>query len=242
MTKYSVNDRVIFTRDGTRQRGRVTKVLPHARRVVTDSGRRLEVSVRRLQRSPDRALILETRLDRSLKSPREYAHMMERWLSAYGIDAVHEKVHTVEDMRHFLRREGQNVATRFVHIIGHGTDDPGARTAKLSLTFEDLDLAEQADVFAGLEGKILIFSCCEIGADHRALETVRNVSGAAAVIAYRVTVDDWYTNLAEALLYQLFIKTGLSPHSVVEKVCGLLDEMGARVSDLITRKPVLVCA
>ena len=242
MSKFDVKERVIFTREGAWHRGRVTGVLPQARRVVTDSGRHLEVPVRRLRPSPDRALILETRLDRSLRSSREYAPMMQRWLDAYGIEALHEKVHTVEDLRHFLHREGKNAVTRFVHIIGHGTDEPGSRTAKLHLTFEKLDLAKQADVFVGLVGKILIFSCCEVGADRRALETVQEASGAAAVIAYRVTVDDWYTNLAEALLYQFFVNTALSPGRVVEKVVRLLDEMGARVSGQITRKPVLVCA
>jgi len=241
MGKFEVNERVIFVRDGVRCRGRVTKVLPQARRIVTDSGNRLEVSVRRLHRSPDRVLILETRLERSLRSSREYAPMLERWLSAYGIEALHEKVHTVEDIRRFLRREGKNVATRFVHIIGHGTDEPGSGSAWLHLTFEKLDLVKQANVFAGLDGKIIIFSCCEIGADRRAMETVRSESGAAAVIAYRVTVDDWYTNLAEALLYQYFVCTSLSPQHVVKRVSEILDEMGARVSGQITRKAVLVC-
>jgi len=37
MTKYGANERVIFQVSGQRLRGKVTQVLPQARRVVTDT-------------------------------------------------------------------------------------------------------------------------------------------------------------------------------------------------------------
>ena len=219
MPKFNRDARVIFEHKGAKHRGKVTGVKSHARRIVTDSGKRMEIPVRRLKHSPDRALILETRLDRSLKSKRTYGPMLTQWLSAYGVEALYERVHTVEALRQFLRREGRNIATRFVHISGHGSDEPGIGTASLHLTFESLDLGKQADVFAGLDEKVIIFSCCEIGADRRVMETIKEASAAAGVIGYRVDVDDHYANLAEVMLFDRLINDpGMSPAKAVELV------------------------
>ena len=241
MAEFEKNARVVFQLNGKQQRGRVTRVLPKWRRIVTDSGKRLRVSVRRLRSSPDRVLILETRLDRGLRSERAYGPMMQRWLSAYNVVALYERVHTVEGMRRFLRREGKNIATRFIHIMGHGVDEAGHGTATLRLTFDTLDLTKQADVFAGLDEKIIIFSCCELGGDLPALRAVKKASGAATVIAYRVGVEDWYTNLTEALIYDRLLWTNRPPHKVVRQVINLLERENIRLHLKITRKPVLVC-
>ncbi len=241
MAKFDRNDRVMFRHDGQVHRAKVTQVTPHKRRVVTDSGKRLEVPVRRLRRSPDRVLILEARLDRGLNSPRAYGPMMQQWLYAYDVVALYEKVHTVEAMRRFLRREGKNVTTRFVHIMAHGTDEPGTGTAFIKLTFEKLDLVKDAKVFAGLKGKIIIFSCCEVGADTRAMEAVKEASGAKAIIGYRLPVEDWYTNLTEVLLYDRILSTAWSPKKAVQAVNKALSEAGVRARKRAVRKPVLVC-
>jgi len=77
--KHAKGDRVVFKVDGESHRGRVTQVLRATRRIVTDSGRRLIVPVVRLRRSPDRVLILEGRLDRSLRSSRHENGLADRW-------------------------------------------------------------------------------------------------------------------------------------------------------------------
>lgn len=238
---FDVGSRVIFRLDNRLQRGRVTKVLPQRRRIVTDSGRRVSVPARRLRYSPDRVLILETPLDRALRTTRSYGLMMQQWLAAYGVDALYERVHTIGTVRRFLSREGKNIATRYVHIMGHGFHSGGQAGTYLKLTFERLHLVEQADIFRGLDGKIIIFSCCGLGANRRALEAVKEASGAAGVIAYRVEVEDWYTNLSEALLYDRLLNTNLSPQKAVELVNNLLDWGGIRLQLRITRRPVLVC-
>jgi len=167
--------------------------------------------------------------------------MMQQWLSALNVEALYERVHTVQDIRQFLQRDGRNAATRFVHIMGHGTDDPGPGNATIHLTFESLRLGEEADIFQGLNGKIIIFSCCEIGADLRVLETVKEASGASGVIAYRIAVDDWYTNVAEGLLYERLINTTCTPQTAVRLVSDAMKCLGAKVAGIVTRKPVLVC-
>ena len=55
---FEIGDRVILSRnDGGKERGKVTRILPRLRKIVTDSGRRVEVSVRRLKLSPDKATL-----------------------------------------------------------------------------------------------------------------------------------------------------------------------------------------
>jgi hypothetical protein len=241
MTKFDVNERVIFNHEGAWQRGKVTRIQPKLRRVVTDSGRRLVVPVQRLKLSPDRALILETRLDRNLRSRRAYGPMMQQWLRAFNVEALYEHVHTIEDMHRFLQKEGRNVATRFIHIIGHGIDDSGSGKAALRLTFEKLPLGERADIFAGLVGKVIIFSSCWVGSDRGALRKIKQASGASAVIAYRISVNDWYTNVAEGLLYERLINSPNTPQTAVRLVTEALALLGAKVPGVVTRKPVLVC-
>lgn len=241
MRKFGRGSRVILTVDGRKHRGRVTRELSGKRGVVTDSGKRVTVSVKKLRRSPDRVLLLETRLDRNLKSDRSYGPMMKQWLSAYEIDVLYERVHTVESLRRFLQREGARVETRFIHIMGHGTDEPGEGTATLNLTFENLDLVKRADVFEGLKGKVIIFSCCEIGGDRSAMEAIKKASSAKAIIAYRKWVYDSQTNLCEVLLYDRLIDSTMSPKQIVDSVGQALKDLGIRVGPKGTRKNVLVC-
>lgn len=242
MSGFDRHSRVIFEIDGLKHRGRVTRVLPQRRGVVTDSGNRLVVPVRRLRYSPDRVLILETRLDRTnLRSKRAYGIMMQQWLSAYDIVTLYERIHTIEDLRNFLRREGKNVATRFIQIIGHGTHKPGTSKAIFKLTFGAIDLVENADVFEGLEGKIIILSCCEVGGNRLAMESIKERSGAAAVIAYRRWIYDFHSNLCEAMLFDRLIETRTSPQKAVASVNRALEELEIRLGPPGTRQPVLVC-
>ena len=241
MRKFECNERVIFRFDGVTHRGRVTAVEPKTRRVVTDSGKRLVVPVGSLRTAANRSLILETRLDRNLRSNRTYGPMMQQLLYAFDVEALYERVHTVDSMRRFLRQEGKNPATRFIHVMSHGTVGPKRGTAALHLTFGDLNLVEQADVFKDLPDKILLFSCCQIGQDRGVLERIKEVSKAAAVISYRVDVNDWYTNLAEALLYERLLNSTMSPQRAVKVVGEVLDLMGVKVHGVVTRKPVMVC-
>ena len=157
------------------------------------------------------------------------------------MEALYEKVHTVEAMHRFLDQEGHNIATRFIHIMAHGVDEPGGGTATLHLTFDKLDLYNQADVFAGLEGKVIILSCCEVGADSRVMRRLKKVSGAMAVIGYRLPVDDWYTNLVEALIYERLINSNMRPDKAVKLAIDALELIGAKLEGSEPRKPVLVC-
>ena len=239
MKSYPKGMRVTFDCRGEKLTGRVTRVLDKKRRVVADTGERAEVSVRVLRPALDKVLILESRLERSVRTiKRTYALMLKQLLEAYpGVEVFHERVHSEQDLAHFLKIEGRKRSTRFIHYIGHG-ECQSKNSTLLKLTTEAMNLDERAEIFSGLKGSVIIFSSCEVGANLSTLTHIREVSGAAAVIGYRTEIDDTYTNLAEALLYDRLF-AGVNPHVAVGIVGNGLLRMGIR--PVGTRRPVLVC-
>ena len=244
MTKYSPGDRVIFNDDNrVKRRGRVTKAVSSQQkvRVVTDGGKRLSVPTRRLKPSPDRVLILEGRLDKRLFSKRIYGPMFQQLLYPYNTKALYARVHSTVDLKNFLKQEGKQIGTRIIHILCHGENPVGKKTAYIKLTHEKVDLVEHANIFKGLIGKIIIFSCCEIGNNIKVMRHLKDVSGARAVIGYRKEVYDTYTNIAEILMYDRFIQTVHSPSSNVRQIQEILKELKIEPCEEKVRKPVLVC-
>lgn len=246
MAKNEVGDRVIVTDpvDGERQRGRITSKGHRSRRVMTDTGHIIKVPIGAIKDSQDRVLLLEGRLDRSLASERLYGEMFQKMIYALGKVVRYERVHTKEDLKRFLEREAK-VHVRFIHLMGHGMDCRETGKTRFFTTFEEVDLGDEdviEEVFRGLDGTIIIFSCCEIGANSRILKKIKEVSGAAAVIAYRKEVKDWYTNLVESMLYERFInQPEMKPITVVEKVNAALKVLGVKMEDVKARGPILVC-
>lgn len=242
MKSFDVGERVVFQHDGVRGRGRVTQCLPKKRRIVSDTGRRLTLPLASLTKSKDSVLILEGRLNPNLRSRREYGPAIKQLLSAaYPFEVLHEKVHTREDLRRFIQKDGRSVHNRIIHIICHGgASRPGS--ACLHLTFDEVELMAHLDIFAGLEGKILIFSCCEVGKDQHTLQAIKAASGAAVIVAYRKSVLDPYTVLAELLLYELVLNGGKKPESAVTAVAASLYDLGVQACDGQIKKPVMVYA
>ena len=239
--KHPVGSRVVF-RDGTvERRGRVTAERRALREVFTDAGVTVEAPVKALRATADRVLILEGRLDSDLRSRRIYGPLMRRFLSAYDVEAMYERVHTKEDLRRFLTRHARSAGYRFIHLICHGEDPKGPNSAHLVLTFDKVILPADASIFEKLNEKILIFSCCKIGADKPALMAVKEASGAAAVIAYRRSVYDNYALLAESLFYDQVIERGQTPQRAVERVCKALRDIGCKHLDEKETRPVMVC-
>ena len=244
MAKYSFGDRVIFHDDKKiKHRGRVTKTIPKEKKVkvVTDEGKRFTIPTKRLKYSPDRVLILEGRLDKRLTSKRIYGPMFQQLLYSYNTTALYERVHSIVDLKNFIKQEGRKVETRIIHIMCHGENAPQKNTAYLRLTHEKLDLNQNLNIFEGLNGKVLIFSCCEIGNNLNIMQAIKDVSNAIAVIGYRKEVYDTFTNIAEILLYDRLIETINSPSNVVNQIQIVLKELKIEACEEKVIKPVLVC-
>jgi hypothetical protein len=162
-------------------------------------------------------------------------------MACYGSELLHEKVHTKEDLKAFLRKEGRHEEFRYIHLMAHGANTKGSGRVKLYLTHESFDLVENREIFAGLKGKVIIFSSCELGNDIPAMQAIRDASEAAAVITYRCVVDDYYTNIAELLFYHQLIENDRSPKKAVELVREMLSVGNIKISDQVTRAPVIRC-
>ncbi|MBI5376519.1 MAG: hypothetical protein HZA77_13880 [Candidatus Schekmanbacteria bacterium] len=242
--KFYKGEKVSFVHEGTPYRGVVAGVSGKKRSIATDTGKKLAIFVELLKKAKDSVLILESRLDRSLRSERIYGEMMAQALHAYNIDVIYERVHTRYGFTRFLKEEiNRNKSLRIIHIMSHGRINLKKKTTKLHFTFESLDLDRDAHVFKDLlEGKILIFSSCEVGNNTELLKKILKISKAQAIFAYRVEVEDWYTNIVEFLLYDRIFNTIWSPGKIAERVTSALKTAGIQPEAASSiKRPVLVC-
>lgn len=242
--KYVKGERVRFRHGGEFITGRITEVLPKVRRIVTDRGSRTLIPVRSLRPARDSVLILEARLDRSLRSKRSPGNTLARMLRTYGTRVFYERVHSREDFARFLHEESKKSPDlRFIHLMAHGTASPRIKHARLKLTFEEIDLWEDADFFAGLDGRILFFSSCEVGSNEKVLMHLLDSSRAQAIYAYTKKVEDPYTNLVELLVYDRLFNTTLAPETIAERVYAAVDSLGIRPEGgYRAKRPIFVCA
>jgi len=238
--RFETGDRVVVRQNGTRLGGRVSRVVsPWRYRVVTDENRRLEVPWRELRRGRNNVLILETRLDAALHSQRHSGTFLREFLQSYGVRALYERVHTKRDLEQFLDQARRSPNIPYIHFVAHGSVK---ERSSLLLTFEAVNLHREAGLFRGLDGKLLIFSSCDIGADRVAMGRILEFSRARAIIAYTKEIEDSYSYLAESLLYGLFLDSLLSPVEIVRRVRGALRQIRLRrtTSARETHSP-LVC-
>ncbi len=185
-------------------------------RVRRDLGGRDLVRSRDMKHHYDRVLILEGRLTRNLASRREYANMMQRWLSAYDVKAVHEKVHTIAGLRGFLTHVGRRLTTRVIHITCHGKNEDG--TSTLHLLHENIDLSKDLDGIR-LPGKILLLSCCEVGSNRKVMQHLADELQVDALVAYRRAILDSYANICDALFYEhLFRGSAMRLETGIERI------------------------
>src|SRR2546425_1102584 len=97
-TRLEIDDRVVVRlSDGRRVGGWITGRQGAAYRVVTDAYRRLRVSRRRLTRGRENVLLLESRLDRTLRSYRHQGTFLRELLKPFDTEVLYEKVHTKGD-------------------------------------------------------------------------------------------------------------------------------------------------
>ena len=224
--RFERGARIVVRRDGRRLGGRISRVLsPWRYRVVTDQNRRLEALRRELTRGRNDVLILETRLDAALHSRRHSGTFLREFLDTYGVSALYERVHTKRDLERFLSLARRTPNIPYIHFVAHGSVKERSR---LRLTFEDVDLHREAGIFRELDGKILIFSSCDIGGDRQAMERILGFSRARAIIAYTKEIEDAYSYLAESLMYGLIFDSLLSPEKVVKRVGSALRQIRVR--------------
>lgn len=224
---FKNGERVILRSSKRRRRmgARVVGIERGKRRIITDLGERKTVPIRALDYPQhETILMLEARLDRNLNSKREQGRYIKALLEQYGAKLLYERVHTIEGLQFFLRSEGRKSNVRLIHFTGHGH----GREGTLSLTLEDIKLAESSELFKGLKGKILLFSSCEIGRRAKILRNIVRENGLAGIITYRAEVEDTYANLAESMVYDRLLLSSDPPERIVKHVNAALKALGAK--------------
>ena len=105
------------------------------------------------------------------------------------------------------------------------------RAKRLRELLEDYNVLRNS--YADLEGKVLLFSCCDIGKPSGLAEYVSRISRAKAVITYDGWVSDQTVHVIEPLLYFRLVhheNKRATPAKLVEEVrASVLDEEGNRV-------------
>ncbi len=216
--QFDVGERVVLRLRRKSIGARVTQVKRQKRRIVTDLGERKVVSTRSLWYPNDKFLMLESRLDRSLRSSRGQGSYIKELLSAYGSTLLYERVHTKEDLRRFLQREGRQPNVRMIHFAGHGHGEQ----ATISLTFEDVPLLDLEPLFKGLKGKVVLFSSCEIGSRKKIMSRLVERCELAGIVAYATEVEDSFSNLAEGMIYDRLILSADPLRKIVRQVNAAL--------------------
>ena len=234
---FEIGERVILRSRRKSVGARVTRVERWKRRVITDLGERKIVSARALWYPNETFLMLEARLDRSLRSGRGQGAFIKELVGAYGAKLLYERVHTREDLRIFLQTEGRRPSVRLIHFTGHGHGENGT----ISLTFEDVKLDDAVPLFKGLKGKVVLFSSCEIGSLGQVMRKLVREAELAGIIAYRTEVHDTYANLADAMIYDRLLLSSDSPRKIVTEVNRALHVLGKTDINPAWRGPVLTC-
>lgn len=153
-----------------------------------------------------RVLLLETQLPARLTfSTRRQIPFMEELLRPFtGLELIPERVHSRSDLKKFLNVARRNPRIRVVHIVSHGEYSP-KRPVIVLTGDEKINLADREgrNLFRGLHGKVLLFSCCEIGGNDELMRALLKISRAKAIFSYTDTVTDRQALITEALFYHL---------------------------------------
>jgi hypothetical protein len=186
--------------------------------VRVDAGGMVVVAKNRLRPALDQILILESRLDSSLRSGRQCGDLYASYLQrAHHIRPLYDRINTSADLNAVIGSHASNA--RIVVVSAHGIADK--RGTRLELSRDDVYLRRDGRIVAdqpwlqALSGKIVILSCCEIGSDGEALAEVAKRNRIEVLVAYADTVFDRFSIVAETSLLDRFITMPQHPQQLI---------------------------
>jgi hypothetical protein len=186
--------------------------------VRVDAGGMVVVAKNRLRPALDQILILESRLDSSLRSGRQCGDLYASYLQrAHRIRPLYDRINTSADLNAVICAHAGNA--RIVVVSAHGIADK--RGTRLELSRDDVHLRRDGRIVAdqpwlqSLAGKIVILSCCEIGSDGAALAEVTKRNRIELLVAYADSVYDRFAFLAEILLLDRLITEPRYPQQML---------------------------
>jgi hypothetical protein len=195
--------------------------------VRVDAGGMVVVAKNRLRPARDEILILESRLQTSLRTGgRQCGDLFAAFLQgAHQIRPLYDRVNTSADLNAAIGAHANNV--RIVVVSAHGIADK--RGTRLELSRDDVHLRRDGRIVAdqpwlqALAGKIVILSACELAADGDALSEIAKRNRIELLVAYADTVYDSYAHAAEILLLQKFIEERHCPQLLISRVRAIAE-------------------
>jgi len=196
----------------------------------------------------DKILFLETDLDEKLSSPRTQIGFMKSFFGTYDhIEFIPKEVHSRSDLSKFLDYAREDKRIRAIHIVGHG--EISKNKCSLVLTMDeriDLTKDENQKIFKNLDGRVLFFSCCQIGSDVDIMQNLLKKSKAEAIFSYSDDVQDDQAFLIESIFYHLFLGfrppqyEKMSLYTIYEKLKFALDYLLIDDQEEPLKNPLLV--
>lgn len=194
--------------------------------VRVDAGGMITVAKNRLRPAVDQVLIVESRLDSSLRSGRQCGDLYASYLHrAHQIRPLYDRINTYADLNAVVGTHAHNA--RIVIVSAHGTANK--RGTRLELSREDVYLRRDGRVVAdqpwlqALSGKIVILSACELAADGAALAEIAKRNSIELLVAYADMVYDHYSHAAEFLLLDRLIEERHCPQQFLSRARSIAE-------------------
>ena len=186
--------------------------------VRIDAGGEVVLPKNRLRSAPSGVLILESRLDHSLRSTRGCGDLYATYLQqAHNIRPLYDRISTSSDLNAVTAAHASTC--RIVLIACHGKADKAG--TRLELSRDEVHLRRQGRIVAdqpwlqSLAGKIVILSCCEVGSDTEALSEISRRNRLEMLVAYADAVYDRFAILGDLMVLDRVIADGRNPQQLV---------------------------
>jgi len=228
VSEMSKGDRVKFKYQGDTYYGKVTGRINRGARIRSVDGQMFTtlstdekyskvVATKQIRPAKFGVFVFDTCLDTSLYSDRQAADFWYRYCTSAGWAHGAERVHSIADLKYFLRRK---IKENVLLFSGHGSQRKGFRLTNGEILDKKVDLS----ISRANSQKVIIFSACLMGANRALCEHLGNELKARAVIAYSKMIPDDLCFIAEPLLLQ-FLSTRIKPEEAVEKTNDALKEL-----------------
>jgi hypothetical protein len=205
--------------------------------VRIDAGGQIALPKNRLRAAYDAVLLLESRLDASLRSTRACGPLYSTWLQqAHNIRPMYERIHTSLDLNDLVVTYAPSA--RVVLVACHGKAD--RLGTRLQLSREEVHLRRRGRIVAdqpwlqSLAGKVVILSCCEVGSDREALDEIARRNRIPLLVAYAEPVYDRFAILGD-LMTMDHVLAGTNPQQLVTRTRALAEMLHRQGADYVPR-------
>jgi hypothetical protein len=206
--------------------------------VRIDAGGETALAKNQLRPALDRVLILESRLDASLRSTRACGPLYSNWLQqAHNIRPMYERIHTSLDLNDLVITHAPSA--RIVLIACHGKADSAG--TRLQLSREEVHLRRRGRIVAdqpwlqSLAGKVVILSCCEVGSDTEAMKELARRNRLELLVAYSEAVYDRFAIMSDILTMEGVLADTRNPQQLVTRARALAEMLHRQGFDYVPR-------